>query len=289
MRFFRLLALVFSLYGSCALAASPLPTGAGQFKFRATPEFADKPLTVWYYRPARVDAQTKVLFVMHGAKRNGEDYRDDWQKHAERYNFLLVVPEFSARHFRAEQYSLGNAVQPDHKRWSFLLIERLFDEIRTREPQTAPRYYLYGHSGGAQFVHRFMLLMPQPRVAMAIAANSGTYTMPAYAKEEEAGYPWRLEPKLADPTQLKAAFSRKMLILLGEDDTNPQHRLLNRSAQAEEQGPHRFARGQLFFRTAQQQATALATPFNWQLQTVPGVGHSNSGMAKVAAPLIAAQ
>ena len=34
-------------------------------------------------------------------------------------------------------------------------------------------YKIYGHSGGAQFVHRYLLMSDAPKVKTAVAANAG--------------------------------------------------------------------------------------------------------------------
>jgi hypothetical protein len=79
---------------------------------------------------------------------------------------------------------------------------------------------------------------------------------------------------------------KKLVILLGEKDTDPNHPQLSRTAQAKRQGANRFERGQTFFRVAERQAEKLNVEFNWQLRTVPNVAHSNAGMASAAAPLL---
>ena len=43
---------------------------------------------------------------------------------------------------------------------------------------TSADYYLFGHSAGAQFVHRLLLMVPDGRYAALVAANAGWYTVP---------------------------------------------------------------------------------------------------------------
>lgn len=59
--------------------------------------------------------------------------------------------------------------------WSLNLIEQLFVYLKQHYGVTASSYMLYGHSAGSQFVHRFMLLMPQQHASLAIAANAGEH------------------------------------------------------------------------------------------------------------------
>jgi hypothetical protein len=50
------------------------------------------------------------------------------------------------------------------------------------------------------------------------------------------------------------------------------------------QGAHRLERGRRYFEIAEAEALRLGTPFNWQLTTVPNVGHEGGLMAAAAAP-----
>lgn len=264
-----------------ACAAQPLAVGKGQFEYRDAGN-PDKPITVWYYRPASLRPDSKVVFVMHGTLRNGETYRDHWAAYAQRHHFLLIVPEFAKAYYREADYQFGGVRHADPARWSFASIEHLFDLIRNRESLQTAQYYLYGHSAGAQFVHRLMLFMPHPRVALAIAANAGAYTLPRFPAGSQPGFPWALDPARVDEGQLTAALAQPLLVLLGEEDTDPHHPHLPKEAEAEAQGPNRLQRGQYFFQLARQQAQQRAVPFHWRLRTVPGVGHSDSGMARAA-------
>ncbi|WP_423454475.1 hypothetical protein [Ottowia sp. VDI28] len=262
--------------------AEPLPAGKGSFQFTDTKVSPGKTLTVWYYAPAGLRPDSKVIFIMHGTDRNAEDYLDAWVAYAEKYGFLAVAPQFSRQEFPQADYQFGGLRHSDRRQWTFPIIEHLFDEVRGRESLATSRYYLYGHSAGAQFVHRFMLFMPDPRVELAIAANAGAYTLPVYPSGADAGFPWRLDQSLVSEEQLKNVFSRRLVVLLGGNDVNPNHKYLSHKPEAEAQGPYRLARGEFFFQTAQQQAGKIGVPFNWTMSVVPGVGHNNKRMSEAA-------
>jgi hypothetical protein len=112
-----------------------------------------------------------------------------------------------------------------------------------------------------------------------VVANAGWYTFPV----QTVAFPYGLGGVPIDPA---AAFARPVTILLGEGDTDPQHPSLRRNAEADAQGIHRYARGRAFFEAARAEAARLGTPFSWRLQTVPGVAHSNAGMAEAAMRLL---
>ena len=74
-----------------------------------------------------------------------------------------------------------------------------------------------------------------------------------------------------------------LFVILGEKDTDPNASSLRKTEEAMRQGNHRFERGNNFFNMAKRIADSLEVNFNWKLETVPDVGHSNFGMAPTAA------
>jgi poly(3-hydroxybutyrate) depolymerase len=264
------------LFAAAALHAAPAPR-EGSFPLRQ----AGRTITVWYHRPAGLAADAPVVFVMHGIKRNGHDYLNDWAPYSERDHFLLVVPEFSAKEFPGDEgYIYGNTVDPAGKpvpreKWSFSVIEPAFDAVRAQLGSTAGKYCIFGHSAGAQFVQRLVYFVPNARIERAVAGNAGWYMMP----DLRARFPYGLAGTPVTATDLQHAFSVPLTILLGTADTNPNDRVLRKSAEAEAQGPYRFARGRYFFAHATDAAAALHADFRWSLAEAPGIGHSDSGMA----------
>src|SRR5690349_21387244 len=73
------------------------------------PHFPDRPLILRIARPKSWDANTPVLFVHHGVRRNGYDYRDFWLPLVDAANVLVIAPEFSEAHFPTPRwYNFGN-------------------------------------------------------------------------------------------------------------------------------------------------------------------------------------
>jgi hypothetical protein len=238
---------------------------SGQFTFSSW----DGPaLEVHYIEPAEDDmADAPIVIVMHGVRRNADDYARNWRELAKEYGFRIYAPEFSQRDFKgAELYNLGG-IGTDHP-----------------SSYAADGYYLFGHSAGAQFVHRALLFEDLDHLKLAFSANAGWYTMP----DETLDWPYGIKGTPADEDDLRAWLVKPMMILLGEEDTDPRDRNLRRSMEALKQGPHRFARGVTFINAAKAKADELGVPLIWRGGTVPGIAHDNAGMAIAAAPLIAA-
>lgn len=263
-----------------------MPVGKSRFVFEDAAGDPSKRIPVYVYRPAGIDASTaRIVFVMHGHGRNAEGYRETWIEPANHYGFIVVAPLFDAAQWPHGSYASASVEGPnrdDPSRWSYSVVELLFDAIRRPLGDTTPRYDLYGHSEGAQFVHRLVLMLPNARYARAVAANADWYTMPRF----DVRYPFGLEDSPVDEGSLRASLGRDVVVLLGDRDIDPNHPELNRSREAEAQGANRFERGHAFFDAARRSAETLRTPFGWQLRVVHGAAHQNSRMSPPAAALL---
>jgi poly(3-hydroxybutyrate) depolymerase len=266
-----------------AAAAMEIHSGSGDFIFAGEQGNTSKPIRVWYYRPSNVSPETPIVFVMHGVNRNGREYRDSWVDLARTRNFLLICPEFSERDYPTRAYQQGNVIDESghplpKEKWTYCTIEQLFDFVKGVTYSSSAIYYIYGHSAGAQFVHRLVLLLPKARYARAIAANPGWYTMPNFSDR----FPYGLSRTTATKTDLTASLGRDFLLLLGEEDTKTNSENLRQTPKAEAQGKTRLERGHNYYRAAQKAAAELGASFGWKLQTVPGAGHSNRQMEAAA-------
>jgi poly(3-hydroxybutyrate) depolymerase len=283
------LAIVFILLASATQAAqvdARLAQGSGSFRFPFVSAGTSREIVIWYHRPATAATDAPVVFVMHGAGRNAQSYRKYWIPIAEQRQFVLLVPEFSRAQFpmdyNLERMTLRDGIRVAQGEWPYTAIERIFDAVRADNGLSARTYDIYGHSAGAQFVHRLVLLLPDARFRVAVAANAGWYTMP----DHSVAYPYGLAAAEVSRDQLVRALGRKLIVLLGDQDVDPNHRDLRRTSEANAQGEHRYARGQAFFERARRAAEELNTVFAWELHSAPGVAHSNARMAPHAAPFV---
>jgi poly(3-hydroxybutyrate) depolymerase len=223
-----------------------------------------------------------LLIAVHGMGRNAKAARDAWKAAADQAGFLVLAPRFDNDQFPSRLFQQGGVRgESDKAKWTFGLIERLFDAARASGRVAGNSYTIFGHSAGAQFVHRMIMLMPEARVATAAVANAGYYTLPALTGER--AYPYSLKRTPAVDATLARALAKPMLVMLGDQDIDPNHHQLNKSRGAEEQGPTRFARGQHFMAAAIVEARRLGVTLRWREIEVPGVAHDQRGMAKAAA------
>jgi hypothetical protein len=81
---------------------------------------------------------------------------------------------------------------------------------------------------------------------------------------------------------LRYSFTRDFVLLLGNQDIDPEDPDLRKTEYAEEQGATRFERGQNYFRAAQVEAARLGGRLEWRLKTVEGAHHSDAQMIQAA-------
>ncbi|MCW5594118.1 MAG: hypothetical protein KIS74_18595 [Burkholderiales bacterium] len=268
-----------------AVAATPVPSGKWSFVFTDKRGQADRPLRVFTYRPRQCDSTCPMVFAMHGKGRKASAMRDNWELAADRFGFLVIAPEFSDKHWpAAADYNLGGvADDKDRRKWAYSMIEHLFDEMRDGQKD----YAIFGHSAGAQFVHRLLILLPDNRVSVAIAANAGWYMMPEWRKDKAAAsYPHSLVDSPAGEPELRRALQKRLVVLLGEKDTDAQHKDLDQSDGSRKQGENRVERGENFFGAATTAARDLGVKLAWELSYVPGTGHDSAAMSKAAANFV---
>lgn len=253
----------------------------GNGKGEATIAVEPYRLKVFTYRPANYSATSSpLLLVFHGHSRNPDSYRDHAVELADACGGLIVAPFFDQEQFPGQAYNHGNVLadgvaQPKDK-WTFSVVPKLIEKIRSIEGRRDMPYYLLGHSGGGQFVERLMALADLKPVR-AVAANPGSHLFPT----TRLGFPYGfggLPATLSDDRALQAYLAAPLTIYLGTADTDPDDPLLDKSKTARLEGPYRLARGRNCYDLARALAREKRWKFNWRLVEAPGVGHSAGKM-----------
>lgn len=263
-----------------------LETGISRFMFDG---WAGPELRVWTYVPRSAPADAPILFVMHGVERDAKRYIEDWTRTAERFGVILIAPEFDERRFPGPgSYNQGGVVDPgtgkakNPEMWTFSVIEPLFEEVKRRAGSRVRTYSVYGHSAGAQFVHRFVMLGHPAHLDRAVAANAGWYTW----FDSDLRFPQGMKLTKRGDGIDRSGLAQRLTILLGTEDTESDDRNLRDDAWTRGQGQNRLERGRAFFAHAQETAGSGSTIFNWQLKYAPGVAHENHKMSVYAANVL---
>jgi hypothetical protein len=269
---------------------SPLVAASGASSLAYfDPAFPDRQLVLHAARPRDWHPGLPVLFVHHGVGRNGQDYRDYWLPHADTGAILVIAIEFPEAGFPEYLwYNFGNLHAADgtpnpREQWTFCIAPRLFATLLAQHITTAPRYGLFGHSAGGQFVHRMLSFGYRDQVAVAVSANAGTYAMP----DLTTAWPWGLGETAVTRDALRTLLGFPLIVMAGTADIKTTGRFFPKGPKSLKQGPTRHARAHTYLRTGQDAAARLGVPLAWRVIDVPDVGHDGRRMSDAAAPLIA--
>jgi len=296
-----------------------LSPGQGEFWVPGGPGRERRRIQVRYFMPRRFTPDSPVLLVLPGGSRNAEKHLDPWIRPAQRHNLLVAALGYPAEDYNFAAYQLGGVVRnlrirnvqvwpddtddpaddawPDvpvrgeaisyqlepREAWLFQDFDRIFEALAEAGGSRRRRYDLYGHSAGAQVVHRAALFNPASRAGRIVAANAGLYTLPRLDEPLIFG----LGRSGVGEDELRAALGRRLTVMLGDRDRKTAFgRRPQRTIGADRQGADRFERGRTFFATGREAAQRLQTPFGWTLEVTPGVGHDHARMARAAARLL---
>ena len=267
----------------------------GSFTYTPNGPLSDQPVDVYYNIPPGDITTMPILFSFHGAGRNAVDYRDYWINMSNTNSFIVIAPEFSTDFYPGlgDDYLMGNVFDdgdnptsesrnPENE-WTFSVIEPLFDYIKADISGNQMSYRAWGHSGGSQFLHRFLFFKPNSRLEVAVCSNAGWYTVP----EVGVSFPYGIDNSELPESNITHAFETKLIVHLGESDTNQNSSGLRHNTVVDnQQGLNRFVRGNYFFNTSEAEAEDMDVTFNWEIDTVPNVGHNAQQMANDALPHI---
>ena len=239
-------------------------------------------LDVFYHLPKTIDNDTKVLFVVHGNTRNADDYLNSWIRLTKDKNIAIFAPHFkrsSFISFNTLQMSTSNGkIRTNTDLYLNNSIDTLFEYIKAKFKLNDKLYDIYGHSAGAQFVHRYLLMSDNPSVNKAVAANAGWYT---FLNGADFPYGVKNPPISLTDSNVKKFLSTNLYILIGTNDIDVDSSI-NKSKGAQKQGINRLQRAKNFFTYTESIVEQNNLEFKWKYQAVPGAPHSNKVMSRAA-------
>lgn len=259
-----------------------------------------KPVRVHFYIPRSGDVKTMpVLISMHGAERSASVQTGAWDSYAEKYGFIVIAPEFpksstaskwgysdsydeNAYQFGNVMTSSGSKTCNSEDKWAYNVIEAVFDHFKAAVGGTQTKYRMFGHSAGAQFVHRMVMMMPNARIERACAAapSAWTYPHPEGLKIEATqavGWPYSpLYTPRANDEDMCTYLQKKMLIMVGDQDITDDS--LDKSDAANYQGENRYERLLSYDYACQLRAAELGITCAFEKMVVEGKGHGTVGL-----------
>ena len=246
----------------------------------------DKPdVEMFYITPKKIDKDTQFLFVIHGNSRNAEDYISAWIPYVSNKNIIVVAPQFDKNNFRyfflLESATSSGAINNNPDDYINKSISSFFDFFQSKFSLSTNKYKMFGHSAGAQFTHRYMLLSNDKRISNAVIANAGWYT---FLNGNNFPYGIKNTPIDISSEHIRWFMFNKSSLLIGGNDVNLKS--VNSSVGAQKQGITRVDRASSFFESLVDISDNSNIPFRWGYKVVDNADHNYLKMTPVAAKIL---
>ena len=246
----------------------------------------DKPdVEIFYITPEEINEYTKVIFVIHGNTRNAEDYLSAWIPHVLNKNVIVAAPQFTKTDFRyfflLEMAESSGKVNNNRSDYINNSISLFFNYIKSKFSLTANTYSMFGHSAGAQFTHRYMLLSKDKRISNAVVANAGWYT---FISNAEFPYGIKSSPIIISDEDLRWFMSNKVNLLIGSEDLGSKS--VNSSKGAKLQGITRVDRANSYFNSLISSAEDRNYALRWNYRVLDNVDHDFKKVTPFAANIL---
>lgn len=223
-------------------------------------------LDSYVYAPAGGRRSLGTLVSVHGVTRRAPEQFTGWLRFAQRMQITLVAPSFGRDRFAGYQRLAGSkrGLTADHA------LLRLLDQLRDEGFVGTGPVVLFGYSGGAQFVHRFLLAHPNAADGAAVAA-AGWYTFP----DRLTPFPYGLATsRLGLAGHLDAFLQKPLLVTVGEADVARDEQLRKRFWMDAWQGRTRVERAERWVEALRNEARRRGVTPRVSLCHLPGAGHS---------------
>ena len=260
-------------------------TNATEIK-QTTYAYWNKPdIELFYITPKKIDKDTKLLFVMHGNDRNAKDYISAWIPHIKNKNIIVVAPRFDKRNYRyfflLESANSSGVINNNSNDYINSSISSFYNFFKSKFSLNTNKYMMFGHSAGAQFTHRYMLLSNDKRISNAVVANAGWYTF-----LNGADFPYGINNSPIDitPSDIRWFMSNRSTLLIGGNDISLND--VNSSRGAINQGRTRLDRANNYFNVMIDIADKENIPLRWTYKVVDRVGHDYKKMTFQAAKIL---
>jgi len=240
---------------------------------------------IYYISPDVIDENTKVIFVIHGNTRNAEDYLSEWRPYIAKKNVIVVAPKFTKESFKyfalLEMAQSSGKVNRDESEYINNSISLIFNFIKSKFSLNTQTYSMFGHSAGAQFTHRYMLLSHDKRISSAVIANAGWYT---FISTAEFPYGIKNAPIKISSDHIRWYTASKVNLLIGSDDVG--FKSLNTSKGAQIQGINRYERANNYFNTLIKEAEKNNYVLRWNFKVLDNIDHDYKKITPIAADIL---
>lgn len=159
----------------------------------------------------------KLLVLIHGTGCEIEEYIKQAKELADKNNVAILAPVFPGGLIRHDDFNSYKLLSCDGIRYDQLLLNMIEDMAKRYPKVETERFFMFGHSGGGQFVNRFLLAHPERLQAVSIGAPG----RPTFINKKE-DYFWGIKDfkkYFGHDVNMEEVKKIPVLITVGEKDT----------------------------------------------------------------------
>ncbi len=251
----------------------------------------------YVFVPSNLQKTPEILVVIHGtppkdktAEWDALYYAQSWIDFADEHGYILIVPTFNQQDFssRRGDHALGGyrglfgrKIGADE--WVIGIVDTYQQALGV----IGEKFSIYGHSAGGQFTARFILTHPE-MVKKAVITAAATYPQPTKdvawpfgLGELETVIEWDSEVTqqvyiVPDQQAWIAANQIPLSVIVGLDDTAE----LPLALIPGQKGNDRVTIAKNWILDMAAFASANGVESQFDLDIIPGIGHSMSGLIK---------
>jgi pimeloyl-ACP methyl ester carboxylesterase len=234
----------------------------------------DPDFQYFLYVPDTAGEHAKTFVTVHGYTRNVIEHVEMFAPFAYQHGLILVAPLFSKERFPDYQ-RLGRKGKGGR---ADIRLDMVVSEAAGQTGADSERIYLFGFSGGGQFVHRYAMAYPE-RVSRAVIASAGWYTFPDPVLEYPFGI--RNGSLLSGIDFNPGEFLQvPVCVMVGEHDIERDDEFRKSKSLDRQQGTTRLERGRRWIRTVSAAAKALSLDTVYNFEVLPESNHSFAACMK---------
>jgi pimeloyl-ACP methyl ester carboxylesterase len=259
--------LLFGFVTAGAGAAVSLQARADSDRGKILQRELDDRNKYFLYVPRDLRPDSPLLVSIHGISRNARQHVEAFARMAERRGVVVLAPVFSDYRY-GDYQRLGRRGRGGR---ADLALQRLTSHVIFESGLVSSKFYLYGHSGGAQFAHRYAMAYPHDVAALGLSA-AGWYTLP----NDDQSYPYGIRPTsdsyglTLDPREFLRV---PACVFVGEDDIS-RDGAFNRSDKLDSmQGRNRIERAAYWVESMNRAARALGYDTPYSLHVLRDADH----------------
>ena len=228
---------------------------------------SDPDLEYLVYVPTTGAIDAPVLISVHGISRGWNEQAATFVADCESHGVVLLAPSFSGEP-HGDYQRLGREGRGQR---ADLFLNRCLQELTSLTGADTTQFRLFGHSGGAQFAHRYLMAYPH-RVARAMVAAAGWYTFPDAGLKFPYGIQSsrRLQGVVFNP---EAYLRVPVTVMVGSEDVHSKNLRASDRVNAQ-QGLTRIERARNWVAAMEAQAHMYGMEPQVRMVELIGSGHS---------------